>query len=530
MAMSDKLKDFITNHREEFDTGVPGDLWPDISSAIQKKPIINPKTLSKMFKYGFGASALVIGTLAVLNIQNEKKAPVVPAKPGYVSVEKAQPKTFTVNKTEERKKDLPQTGKSVASVVSIEVKDSVREPSAEQVVVPPEKEAAEDQITSTPSHKMIASYGAFGIPAQDKDTSLGRYFVAIDTVFAGVSQLQVISQNCNVNIQGTTGKLVNLSGKVGGASGNVICLGTRSYMNKVNVCRYEKKDSVLKVWVEGKELHERIKMNKEDKGTSELNFSVPLSVKVDVENLAGHITLNGIESSGVNLKTGYGHITVQNVKTSLKLNSGSGNIVVKNHKGILKSTSSYGHQTLEDLEGDAVVSSGSGSIHLKSLKGNLEIVSSFGHQTISNIQGDIKSTVSSGSLKASLVRGNITAKSSFGKQHFYDIEGNINSSASSGNVTIESFKGALGIGTSFGNITGRNVTLINNSEFKTSSGSINMELKNDMSDLRFDLSASSGRMLVEKNNIKNTSDHNLMVGEGKILVKGVTSFGNQSYH
>ena len=94
---------------------------------------------------------------------------------------------------------------------------------------------------------------------------------------------------------------------------------------------------------------------------------------------------------------------------------------------------------------------------------------------------------------------------------------------------IEGFKGALGIGTSFGNIVGKDITLVNNSEFKTSSGSINMEFKNEMKDLRFDLAASSGRMLVEKDNIKNISDHTLMVGNGKILVKGVTSFGNQNY-
>lgn len=524
--MSDKLKDFITDHREEFDTGVPKDLWPDIASAIHKKPIINPKTLSKMFKYGFGASALVIGTLVVLNLQNEIKPEGVNSKIGYVSIEKTQPKTFTVAKEESKVENDPV--KNVSKPFPTVKADSVVSVKAENQVVPETNSPTEPDWFFNSSQKMVASYGSFN-KSKDTDTSLGRYFVSIDTSFRGVSKLLIIGEYCNVNIKATKSDVVNMNGKVGGAAGNVICLGTRSYMNKVSICRYEKKDSVLKVWIEAKNLNERIKMNKEDKEKSELNFTVPLNIKVDVDNSAGNVTLSGVESSGVNLKTGYGHITVQDVKTDLRLNSGSGNIFVKNQKGIIKATSSYGHQTLEDLEGDAILNSGSGSIHLKNLKGNLDITSSFGHQTLENIQGDIHATVSSGNLKADLVKGNINARSSFGKQHFNDVEGNINSQASSGSVVINGFKGTLGIGTSFGNITGKDITLVSNSEFKTSSGSINMEFKNEMTDLRFDLSASSGKMLVEKNNIKNSSDHTLMIGDGKILVKGITSFGNQNY-
>ncbi|MBL7933943.1 MAG: hypothetical protein JNL60_18710 [Bacteroidia bacterium] len=524
--MSDKLKDFIADHREEFDTRVPKDLWPAIESAIHKKPFINPKTLSKMFKYGFGASALVIGTLVVLNVQKEKQPVTQNSKTGYVSIEKAQPKAFTVTKEENptRKnaaKELP--------MLSAPPIDTSVDVLPEDKLITENKMPEEEPQTYTGSYKMIASYGTFH-KSRDKDTSLGKYFVSIDTVFSGVSRLQIISEYCNVNIKAAQTDVVNMSGKVGGAAGNVICLGTRSYMNKVNVCRYEKKDSVLKIWIEGKDLGERIKMTKDEKEKSELNLTVPINIKVDIDNSAGNINLSGIESSGVNLKTGYGHITVQDVKTNLKLNSGSGNIFVKNQTGIIKAISSYGHQTLEDLNGDAVLRSGSGNIHLKNLKGNLEITSSFGHQNITDIQGDVKATLSSGNLKASLVKGNVTVKSSFGKQSFNEVEGNITSNASSGSIVIDGFKGALGIGTSFGNIIGKNITLISNSEFKTSSGSINMEFKNEMKDLRFDLSASSGRMLIEKDNVKNTSDHTLMVGDGKILVKGITSFGNQNYH
>jgi len=70
---------------------------------------------------------------------------------------------------------------------------------------------------------------------------------------------------------------------------------------------------------------------------------------------------------------------------------------------------------------------------------------------------------------------------------------------------------------------------VSKGDFKTSSGDIHINFLNEMKELSFDLKSSSGDLLVEKNNIKNSSDKSLVVGQGPILVRGVSSFGDQSY-
>ena len=56
-----------------------------------------------------------------------------------------------------------------------------------------------------------------------------------------------------------------------------------------------------------------------------------------------------------------------------------------------------------------------------------------------------------------------------------------------------------------------------------------MQLANEMKELRFELTGSSGRLSVEKDSQVNKSDTKLQIGQGAIVVRGTTSFGNQSY-
>ena len=71
--MSDKLKYFIDSNREDFDRYEPGDLWTKIDNGLkQQTQSTHVKNFKNMFKYGFGASALIIGTFMVMNSQKEK--------------------------------------------------------------------------------------------------------------------------------------------------------------------------------------------------------------------------------------------------------------------------------------------------------------------------------------------------------------------------------------------------------------------------------------------------------------------------
>jgi len=70
--MIDTLKDFIENNHEGFKETPPADVWTNIESGLkQKNNLLKSKKLSTMLKYGFGASALIIGTYAFFNLNEE---------------------------------------------------------------------------------------------------------------------------------------------------------------------------------------------------------------------------------------------------------------------------------------------------------------------------------------------------------------------------------------------------------------------------------------------------------------------------
>jgi hypothetical protein len=75
--MSDKVKKFITEHRQEFDTGEPGkDLWKKIDAQLdaKKSSTISSKWLSS-FKYlGFGASIVVVALYFILRDHPDSSA------------------------------------------------------------------------------------------------------------------------------------------------------------------------------------------------------------------------------------------------------------------------------------------------------------------------------------------------------------------------------------------------------------------------------------------------------------------------
>ncbi len=70
--MKDNLKIFIENNQDGFKETPPADVWNNIESGLKQKTIsLKTKNISAMLKYGFGASVLIIGTVAILNLKKE---------------------------------------------------------------------------------------------------------------------------------------------------------------------------------------------------------------------------------------------------------------------------------------------------------------------------------------------------------------------------------------------------------------------------------------------------------------------------
>lgn len=220
-----------------------------------------------------------------------------------------------------------------------------------------------------------------------------------------------------------------------------------------------------------------------------LNFSVPEGVDLDVDNTSGDISVEGITTGQV------------------KLNASSGDIEVKTVTARLATETSSGDQKYFEIVGDIGCIATSGDIKFEDITGTIECRASSGDLKFTGVNGEIKSRTSSGDLILN------------------DIDGAITNVSSSGDLKITDSQTVLNLAATSGNITGTGISLKGNSQFKTSSGDIYLDLDNDIEKISFDLKASSGDLRIQGNH----ADNKLQLHRGGILVQGVSTSGDQTY-
>ena len=98
-----------------------------------------------------------------------------------------------------------------------------------------------------------------------------------------------------------------------------------------------------------------------------------------------------------------------------------------------------------------------------------------------------------------------------------------------GSVRLDDCIGNLSISAISGDISGKNVELLESMSTTSKYGSVDMQLVNELNSLSFDLKTTYGEINIDKNGEKMNSDNVLLIDKGKILVKGVTNSGDQSY-
>lgn len=99
---------------------------------------------------------------------------------------------------------------------------------------------------------------------------------------------------------------------------------------------------------------------------------------------------------------------------NLDINSGNGDIYLKNLKGNLKIKTFGGIIKLEDIEGDLYTSTSGGDIVLKRIKGNVKAFTSGGDIHLEDISGDINCSTTGGDIQVQLKNGSVTAKTTGG--------------------------------------------------------------------------------------------------------------------
>ncbi len=256
----------------------------------------------------------------------------------------------------------------------------------------------------------------------------------------------------------------------------------------------------LKIWIEKPK-------NTWDNLSGKLSLKVPQETNIIVNNSSGNVSVSNISNSKVELIASSGNISAETIINNLKVQTSSGNIKAIAIDGSLDARSSSGNQNIQHIRGDVRTSLSSGELE------------------ITNVKGEVTSTTSSGSQTIIRVTNGVTCKASSGSLKVENSQGNINAHTSSGSIRLSGITGSLNLESSSGSQTGENITLTDNSSFRSSSGSIKMQLLNSADDLSFDLHASSGGLKAKGI----SGNDNLRIEKGQILVKGNSSSGSQRF-
>ncbi len=322
------------------------------------------------------------------------------------------------------------------------------------------------------------------------DTSAQKITIdKIEKSFDNISTLDVKGAFCKVTINSHSSDKINFKGEI------------KSNKERDDIkIKYEKKGNTLEVWIE--------KPNSLSGSYSgSFDFMVPKNINLDIKNSSGSIIIDNIGQSTISLLASSGSINASNIESDITATTSSGSINTTNISGSLKAISSSGSHNIENIGGNVVATLSSGSIKINQVNGTVKSTSSSGSQYINAVKSDVTASASSGSLKLENIFGNVISK------------------ASSGSIKLNNINGTLDIVTSSGSQFGTAITLSGDSSFKSSSGSIKMELTNNSEELSFNLLASSGGL-----NAKGTSGKKkLTIEKGNIHIHGVSSSGSQSY-
>jgi len=310
----------------------------------------------------------------------------------------------------------------------------------------------------------------------------------VDEKFNNITSVNVEGSFCKVKITGEKRVNVAMTGEI---------VSSKNYDIKI---RYEQDGQTLKVWLDRpRSIRGNIK--------GAINIKVPANTNIEVINSSGGVV---VENSG---------------QCKINLTSASGNISVRNIDSNITMTSSSGSMNIEDITGDVHATAASGTISASGIKGDFYCTTASGSQRIEGVKGNLKLTSASGSILLKMISGNVNARTSSGGIKAEHVTGELTSLSSSGSIRLESVAGRLNLTTTSGSQRGTGIKLTGASSFKSSSGSVSMQLINNADELSFELHASSGRLFAKGS----SGDKKLTITRGPINIYGKTSSGSQSY-
>jgi DUF4097 and DUF4098 domain-containing protein YvlB len=211
-------------------------------------------------------------------------------------------------------------------------------------------------------------------------------------------------------------------------------------------------------------------------GRSNIGFTVdvPVQYNVDLNTGGGKITVDDI-SGEVEVDTSGGNIEIGVVTGGdVKADTSGGSIEVRGATGDVEVDTSGGNITIGDVMGEVIADTSGGRIRIGDVQGGIEADTSGGNIEVGESTGQVRLDTSGGSIRAAWAMGSISANTSGGNIYLAGGDSEVNADTSGGNIEIDAANGPVEADTSGGNITVRNATAAVHAD--TSGGRIEVEI------------------------------------------------------
>ncbi|WP_025006707.1 DUF4097 family beta strand repeat-containing protein [Marinilabilia salmonicolor] len=311
----------------------------------------------------------------------------------------------------------------------------------------------------------------------------------MDERFSGVQSIQVKGVFCDVSVNAGTSDEVHLTGEIR------VTRGIDDYGIKTS-----REGNLLKVWVEHPNMMRGI-------ARGFLSFDAPEGVMLSIENVSGNVEVLNIKSDDMSLAAVSGDIKVLGAGNGCRLKSVSGEIEATLINGHLKANSVSGDIRVADVKGDFNGNCTSGSISARMIEGNVSLGSTSGDLALESLMNGALAKTTSGSIQVNMLKGNLHCETV------------------SGSIKLKDVTGSLKLASISGSQEGTGIMFAGDSNFRSVSGDIEMDVLNEIESLSFKLRSNSGRLMAGNS----AADDRLEIAGGGILVTGSSTSGNQIF-
>ncbi|MFW6363017.1 MAG: hypothetical protein ACOC0D_04145 [Spirochaeta sp.] len=143
-----------------------------------------------------------------------------------------------------------------------------------------------------------------------------------------------------------------------------------------------------------------------------------------------------------------------------------------------------------------------------------------------NLSGSFDFTTTTGKIELTDSRGTAVSRTTTGSHTIHTFEGSLDSQSTTGSINLVGFSGSITARSTTGFIRGSRIRLRDDSGFQTTTGSIEISLLNDVSQLGFDAQSSTGRIQIDGTSHGRGRVH--IPGDG-ITISTQTTTGYQTF-